>query len=79
LAYFAKKKWGFYIKRLVVFLPFFAKRGGGLGQSKKSLSEKTEVVKKGGKTFGKFVGLIHHQLWLDHTANIVWINFLTLK
>ena len=31
------------------FLPFFSLRGGGgLSQSKKSLSEKTEVVKRGG-------------------------------
>ena len=42
-----KRGEGLY-KKLVVFLPFFAERGGGLGRVKKSLSEKTEVVKKGG-------------------------------
>ena len=36
-----------YQKKLVFFW-LFRRKGGGLGQSKKSLSEKTEVVKKGG-------------------------------
>ena len=35
-------------EKLVVFLPFFAKKRGGLARVKKSLSEKNEVVKKGG-------------------------------
>ena len=34
---------------------FYAKRGGGLGRSKKSLSEKTEVSKKGGGGGGSAV------------------------
>ena len=33
---------------LAMFLPFFAERGGVWAESKKSLTEKTEVVKKGG-------------------------------
>ena len=40
---------GVLYKKLVVFLPFFAERGEGVwAESKKSLSEKTELIKKGG-------------------------------
>ena len=42
-----QKKGGF-IRKTGIFLTISGKKGGGLGQSKKSLSEKTEVVKKGG-------------------------------
>ena len=53
--YFSKWHNIFLLRMLTEILRFFLQRGGGLAQSKKSLSEKTEVVKKGGGRVSVFL------------------------